>query len=76
MLGQWPAITKKFVKVMPKDYKRVLLEQMQATRPVKAAARGGNGKNGKSVRNGKNGAKVAKGRAGNGAAVKGKAARG
>jgi hypothetical protein len=35
---------------MPKDYKRVLLEQLKETRKVKAAAKrnGGNGKNGRS----------------------------
>jgi glutamate synthase domain-containing protein 3 len=49
MLKEWPAITSKFVKVMPRDYKRVLLEQLAATREVEAGADSGNGrkKNGK-----------------------------
>ncbi len=50
MLADWPKITKKFVKVMPQDYKRVLQEQLKETRTVKAAAKRSNGRNG-----GKNG---------------------
>jgi glutamate synthase (NADPH/NADH) large chain len=54
MLAQWPKITKKFVKVMPIDYKRVLMEQARTARPAeaKAAARtnGRNGKNGAKAR--------------------------
>ncbi|HUF54489.1 MAG TPA: glutamate synthase large subunit [Dehalococcoidia bacterium] len=49
LLKQWPKITAQFVKVMPIDYKRVLLEQAQSVRPkVKASA---NGKNGRTARN-------------------------
>ncbi|HEY5625037.1 MAG TPA: glutamate synthase-related protein, partial [Dehalococcoidia bacterium] len=51
MLADWPKIAKKFVKVMPQDYKRVLKEQLKETRRVEAAAKrsnGGNGKNGRS----------------------------
>ncbi|MCH7616532.1 MAG: glutamate synthase large subunit [Chloroflexi bacterium] len=50
MLADWPKIAKKFVKVMPKDYKRVLQEQLKETRKVKAAARRSNGRNGKNGR--------------------------
>ena len=50
MLTDWPKIARKFVKVMPKDYKRVLQEQLNETRKVKAAARRSNGSNGKSGR--------------------------
>ena len=72
MLEAWPKITAKFVKVMPKDYKRVLREQLAATREAKAVAGKANGKNGKNA-NRKNGAKK---RAGNWVAVRGKVARG
>jgi glutamate synthase (ferredoxin) len=34
MLGQWPGIADKFVKVMPRDYKRVLLEQRESSLEV------------------------------------------
>ncbi|MEX0683032.1 MAG: glutamate synthase large subunit [Dehalococcoidia bacterium] len=54
MLAQWPAIADKFVKVMPKDYKRVLLEQLEQTRAVSPGKATTNGKNEK---NGRNGAK-------------------
>ncbi|HEY5639096.1 MAG TPA: glutamate synthase subunit alpha, partial [Dehalococcoidia bacterium] len=46
MLADWPKIAKKFVKVMPQDYKRVLQEQLKKTRKVKAAAKRSNGRNG------------------------------
>jgi glutamate synthase (ferredoxin) len=44
LLAEWPVVTEKFVKVMPKDYKRVLLEQLAATREVEASAAAGNGR--------------------------------
>ena len=44
MLGEWPAIAAKFVKVMPRDFKRVLLEQLAATKETTAAAPKTNGK--------------------------------
>ncbi|MEO6197567.1 MAG: glutamate synthase large subunit [Dehalococcoidia bacterium] len=44
MLEDWPAVTAKFVKVMPRDFKRVLLEQLAATQEAKASATSGNGK--------------------------------
>ena len=44
LLKQWPKITAKFVKVMPRDYKRVLLEQLTASREVEASASKPNGK--------------------------------
>jgi glutamate synthase (ferredoxin) len=69
MLKAWPKITAKFVKVMPRDFKRVLLEQLAATREEKAGAAKANGKH----KNGKDGATK---RAGNGVAAKGKVARG
>ncbi len=50
MLADWPKVAKKFVKVMPQDYKRVLREQLEETRKLKATTRRGNGRNG-----GKNG---------------------
>jgi glutamate synthase (ferredoxin) len=59
LLKQWPKITAKFVKIMPRDYKRVLMEQLTQTREVEAAAGKPNGKkangkkaNGKSARAG------------------------
>jgi glutamate synthase (ferredoxin) len=50
MLADWPKIARKFVKVMPKDYKRVLQEQLKETRKLKAAAKRSNGRNGKNGR--------------------------
>jgi glutamate synthase (ferredoxin) len=50
MLADWPKVAKKFVKVMPRDYKRVLLEQLKETRKVKATAKRNNGGNGKNSR--------------------------
>jgi glutamate synthase (ferredoxin) len=50
MLSGWPKITKKFVKVMPRDYKRVLLAGLADSREVKGGAGRANGRNG---RNGK-----------------------
>jgi len=44
LLAQWPAIAEKFVKVMPRDYKRVLLEQLEATRAVDPETGKPNGK--------------------------------
>jgi glutamate synthase domain-containing protein 3 len=44
LLKQWPKITAKFVKIMPRDYKRVLLEQLAASSEVHAAAAKPNGK--------------------------------
>jgi glutamate synthase (ferredoxin) len=44
MLADWPAVTAKFVKVMPRDFKRVLLEQLAATKEARASAASGNGK--------------------------------
>jgi glutamate synthase domain-containing protein 3 len=54
MLADWPKIAKRFVKVMPRDYKRVLLEQLKESRAVKTGAKraNGNGRNGKSRSNG------------------------
>jgi len=51
LLKQWPKITAKFVKIMPRDYKRVLLEQLAASREVEAAPAKANGKktNGKNA---------------------------
>ena len=43
LLKDWKAATTKFVKVMPRDYKRVLLEQVAATKEMKAGAAAGNG---------------------------------
>lgn len=31
MLADWPASVSRFVKVMPTDYKRVLLQRMEAS---------------------------------------------
>ena len=44
LLKQWPKITAKFVKIMPRDYKRVLLEQLAASSEVQAAVAKPNGK--------------------------------
>jgi hypothetical protein len=44
MLADWPVVTAKFVKVMPRDFKRVLLEQLAATKEARASAASGNGK--------------------------------
>jgi glutamate synthase (ferredoxin) len=60
MLADWPKIAKKFVKVMPKDYKRVLQEQLKETRKVKAAAKRKNGSNGKNGRSRKTSTATAK----------------
>ncbi len=43
ILKDWPAVAGKFVKVMPKDYKRVLAEQLAAGKEVRAAAGKTNG---------------------------------
>ncbi len=45
ILGDWPAIAAKFVKVMPIDYKRAIAEQLDAAKQeVQAAQSQGNGK--------------------------------
>ena len=63
LLRQWPAVAAKFVKVMPRDYKRVLLEQLAASREVKAAPAKTNGKkaNGSKPKVKTNGTKAARG---------------
>ena len=40
LLAQWPTVAAKFVKVMPRDYRRVLLEQLQAAPEAKATTNG------------------------------------
>ncbi len=59
ILEQWPQIAEKFVKVMPKDYKRAIREQLEAAKAeVQASQAHGNGKktNGRKA----NGAKAAR----------------
>jgi glutamate synthase (ferredoxin) len=55
LLADWPGVTSRFVKVMPRDYKRVLLEQLAASKEARAGTATGNGKRG----NGKTAAKKA-----------------
>jgi glutamate synthase domain-containing protein 3 len=47
LLKGWPAAADRFVKVMPRDYKRVLMEQLKQSKDAQPAASSGNGKNGK-----------------------------
>jgi glutamate synthase (NADPH/NADH) large chain len=63
LLREWPAVAAKFVKVMPRDYKRVLLEQLAASRDVQAAPTRTNGKkaNGSKAKAKTNGTKTARG---------------
>jgi glutamate synthase (ferredoxin) len=46
LLSDWPAVTPKFVKVMPRDYKRVLMEQLAAANESLPATAGTNGAKG------------------------------
>jgi glutamate synthase (ferredoxin) len=55
LLADWPGVTSRFVKVMPRDYKRVLLEQLAASKEARPGTATGNGKRG----NGKTAAKKA-----------------
>jgi glutamate synthase (ferredoxin) len=45
LLADWPAVAKRFVKVMPTDYKRILAEQRRAEEQGETAdlMRGGRG---------------------------------
>jgi glutamate synthase domain-containing protein 3 len=58
LLKDWKGSTAKFVKVMPRDYKRVLLEQLAATEVATASKRKSANGNGKKA-NGAKGAKKA-----------------
>jgi len=40
LLRQWPGVARKFVKVMPKDYKRALQEQLEAAKEAVLADQG------------------------------------
>jgi glutamate synthase domain-containing protein 3 len=60
MLREWPGIAAKFVKVMPRDFKRVLLEQLAATKEARADAPKTNGKNGNGRKAGKKAAAAEK----------------
>jgi glutamate synthase (ferredoxin) len=46
LLSDWPVVTPKFVKVMPRDYKRVLMEQLAAANESLPATAGTNGAKG------------------------------
>src|SRR3990172_4828403 len=61
ILRQWPDIAGRFVKVCPKDYKRVLLEQLRETREAAAvgAGAGNGGKGNGRKRNGKGNGRAA-----------------